>query len=99
MQLLSVELQHQALIICASFTSGIKRYQAVSSGIKRYQAVSSGIKRYQAVSSGIKRYQAKNLNTYCLSIPAFSLFNLSIFQPFNLSKQSHRNLRISSYSI
>ncbi|MGI2039182.1 hypothetical protein ACRN9Z_14060 [Shewanella frigidimarina] len=55
MQLLSVVLQHQALIICASFT---KRYQAVSSGIKRYQAVSSGIKRYQAVSSGIKRYQA-----------------------------------------
>ncbi|RPA63977.1 hypothetical protein EGC86_01510 [Shewanella frigidimarina] len=80
MQLLSVELQHQALIICASFTkryqavsSGIKRYQAVSSGIKRYQAVSSGIKRYQAVSSGIKRYQAKNLNTYSFATPAFSL--------------------------
>jgi hypothetical protein len=92
--LLAVVIQHQALIICASLrkavSSGIKRYQAVSSGIKRYQAVSSGIKRYQAVSSGIKRYQAKNLNTYSFSTSAFSLFNLYIVQPFNLSKQSHR---------
>jgi undecaprenyl pyrophosphate synthase len=82
--LLAVVIQHQALIICASLR------KAVSSGIKRYQAVSSGIKRYQAVSSGIKRYQAKNLNTYSFSTSAFSLFNLYIVQPFNLSKQSHR---------